>query len=81
MYTMDRYIKETITLTKSLKIKLVDIATAINRSLEETRGIPTPVDEREWKYYMNLAGLKHSTNTDISIHSIDTNTDIIIEII
>jgi len=78
MYTTDKYISETIALTKSLKIKIEDTAIAINKALETTLAISTPVDKHEWKYYMNLAGIKHSTNTDISIHSIDTDTDIII---
>ena len=79
MYTTDKYISETITLTKSLKIKLEDVAIAINKALESTLGIATPVDKHEWKYYMNLAGIKHTTNDDIKIHSIDTDSDIIID--
>lgn len=71
MYSIKDYNNNNIELAKSLVIHLVDVAMSINKGLLINNKISTPLDKREWKYYMNLAGIKHSTNNDVKVTIIE----------
>lgn len=73
MYSIDSYNEQSIKLTRSLVIKLFDTALAINRELKN-RGYKVSGNKREWKYFMNLAGEKHSSNNDVQITIIELGT-------
>lgn len=75
MYTVDKYINYTLALTNSLVIKLLDIGIQINKDLYIKYGISTPSDKRMWRYFLNLAGLPHETNSEVIIHVVELNED------
>ena len=82
MYTINKYYKNTYLLTNSLRIKFIDAAYAINvgmrknDALKEKFGllalVPTE-DMTTWKYFLNLAGIKHFTNNDVKIKLLESN--------
>ena len=68
MYSLEKYTQDSITLAKSLVIKSIDVAIAINKGLLLTGQLrKIPSDKREWKYFMNLAGIRHSTNQEVMV--------------
>ena len=71
MFTIETYIKKSISFSKSLIIKFKDVAIAVNKGLE-IQGIPPPKDEREWKYYLNISGRRHISNKYVIIPLIET---------
>ena len=71
MFSVENYNKQTIMLSNSLVIKLLDVAIAINKGLVLNYGKKIPHDKREWKYFMNLAGIKHETNNDVLVTVIE----------
>ena len=74
MFTIENYIKNSISFSKSLIIKFKDVAIAVNKGLE-IQGIPTSKDEREWKYYLNISGRRHISNKDVIIPVIETGKE------
>jgi hypothetical protein len=72
---MDKYINDTLALSNSLVIKLLDIGIQINKDLYVKYGISTPSDKRMWKYFLNLSGLPHETNSVVKIHVIEINEE------
>lgn len=74
MYTLEKYHKDLLRLTNSLVIKLVDVGIAMNYGLAVS-GYSTSSDLREWKYYLNLAGKKHVSNSDVKITIIETGVE------
>lgn len=65
------YVTQTLRLARSITIKSDVMALKINRYLEQL-GHLTPSDEREWKYYLNLAGNYHFLDEEMVIISFDT---------
>lgn len=65
MNSLDKHIKETITLTNSLSIKITDLAIAVNKGLFLKYKITPDVDKHNWKYYLNLSGRPHETNLEV----------------
>ena len=76
MSSMQDYIKQTMLFSNSLVIKLNDLAIAINKGLILKYHDPSYVssDPREWKYYLNISGKRHISNSDVKIKVIETNT-------
>lgn len=74
MFTIETYIKKSISFSKSLIIKFKDVAIAVNKGLE-IQGVPTPKEERDWKYYLNISGRRHFTNKDVIIPVIETGKE------
>jgi len=74
MYTIEKYISDNILLAKSIVIKISDIPIQINNSLKLKYGIDIPSDKHQWKYFLNLAGMKHFTNNDVYVTVLETNT-------
>lgn len=70
MSSLDTHLKETLRLTNSLCIKLSDIARAMNIGLS-LQGYKISSDKKTWKYYLNLAGIKHESNNDVKITIIE----------
>lgn len=60
-------------LSKSIRIKFNILAKYINNQIEKTYGIVPSDDPTEWKYYLNLCGMKHVTNNDVKIKIIETD--------
>ena len=70
MISINEYIKQTIMFTNSLVIKSLGSAISINKMLVTGTGIWIPSitnDKKTWRYFMNIAGQKHSTNNDVKI--------------
>lgn len=68
------YINKVFQLAATIAIKSNDVADAINAGLQVMPG-SEPVDETDpmsWKYYMNLAGEYHPTDTIMQVISMDT---------
>lgn len=79
--TINKYYKNTHLLTNSLCIKFIDAAHAVNIGLRKNPQlvqmyganlIPTD-DMRTWKYFLNMAGVKHFTNSDVKIKLLENN--------
>lgn len=69
MFTIEDYIKQTIMFTNSLVIKSTCSALAINkRLLTGGLGPSSSNSKHTWKYYLNLAGKKHITNSDVKCY-------------
>lgn len=73
MYSLESFNNQAILLAKSLVIKIKDVAITINRGLKEQHGenYKIPVDKTKWKYYMNLAGIKHETNSNVLVNILE----------
>ncbi len=69
------YLDETIALARSLCIKFEMTATLQNTYLA-SMGYPTPLAKEEWKYYLNLNGQYHASDSLIYVTSSDTKTEI-----
>lgn len=78
MYTLNNYVNDIFLLTNSLVVKIEDAATAINTGLYYTNGINVGSDKTQWKYYMNIAGEKHFTNSTILVYvpELDTQAEL-----
>ena len=83
MYSIAEYNNQAIKLAKSLNIKLVDAALAINKGLvNQYTNIEISTDKKTWKYFLNLSGQRHYINPDEvdETKKISTNVDVLITI-
>lgn len=71
MTTLEDHNQQNILLANSLVVKFIDAAAAMNQGLI-AEGYDIPSDRRQWKYFLNLAGIKHETNNNILINVIET---------
>lgn len=71
MVSLEDYVKQNIRLAKSLVIKSIDTAIAINKGLFSQTQQITPSDKKQWKYFLNIAGIKHPTNADVQVTVIE----------
>lgn len=71
---LDRYLDDNIKFAKTVNVKLDEAARLMNEGLvmEYGRDIVDTSNPRSWKYYMNLAGQYHPTDTMMTVTSIDT---------
>lgn len=70
------YIEDTKALVKSIVIKSSLIAFRVNEELQ-LQGYDVDLENPEsWKYYLNLAGLPHESDAEITITSLDTMDEI-----
>lgn len=70
------YIKSVIRLAATILIKDAYTATAINSLLKIKGAVVDDNDPYSWKYYLNLAGIYHSTDTPMTVTSLDTLEEI-----
>lgn len=71
-----KFIKEIITLTKSLIIKIEDLAIKEN-DLLKNYGFQVDDNKTTWRYYLNLSGEYHSTDTLMYVTSLDNGEEIL----
>lgn len=69
------YIKQVIELSRSIVIKSSIAATEFNKWVELNNHVVTE-DPTTWKYYMNLAGIKHVMDDTVLVSSFDTKETI-----
>lgn len=68
----DVYRNDTMRLARSVVIKFDACATILNERLAEEGIASDELDPKSWKYYMNMAGEYHSTDTMMTVRSMDT---------
>ncbi len=79
MYTVNQYKDDIHLLTNSLVVKNTNIAIAINFGLEKRYDSIVSTDRTTWKYYLNISGQKHSTNTqDLYITLIENGNKVLL---
>lgn len=66
------YRDDTMRLVRSIVIKFEACATILNERLAEEGIIADPTEPTTWKYYMNMAGEYHSSDTMMRVRSMDT---------
>lgn len=69
------YFAEVTTLAKTMVIKS-DISAEATNKYFRSLGLTVSSDRRTWRYYMNIAGLYHSTDVPMIVRSSDTREDI-----
>lgn len=70
------YVDSMLSMAKTIVIKSEATASAINTGLNE-RGLDVNFDDpTTWKYYLNLSGRYHSTDTPMTVTSLDTREEI-----
>lgn len=71
---LTRYLEENIQFAKTVVVKLNEAAALINEGLAAQYGKDIVDSSRPetWKYYLNLSGQYHSTDTVMTVVSIDT---------
>ena len=70
------HVAENISLVQSMVLKSDSVIASSQRYLAAL-GIPDSDDPRTWKYYLNLSGQYHNSDTKMVIISADTKADII----
>ncbi len=72
------YIEKVLALAATIVIKSADSAQAINAGIQAERGedAVNSLDPSTWKYYRNLAGEYHFTDTQMTVTSMDTLEEI-----
>ncbi len=72
--TVDLYYQDNYNLAKTLNILSIDSANGINNLLVQTRGNSAvdPNNPQTWKYYLNICGQYHATDTVMTVMSLDT---------
>jgi hypothetical protein len=75
------YIDQIFELAETIVIKSELTAQAINKKLILQHGAQAvnPIDKTTWKYYLNLAGKYHPTDTKIIITSLDDLSQIVFD--
>lgn len=68
------YVESVLTLAETIVIKFDDAAQALNYQVTNTNGADAvdDFDKTSWKYYQNISGQYHFTDTMIRVTSLDT---------
>lgn len=69
------YVSDVIKLAKTVVVKSVATAEAMNNDLAE-RGLAVADDPSTWRYYKNISGSYHSTDTMMTVTSLDSRETI-----
>lgn len=71
-YTL--YIEQVLQLAETIVIKSTDSAEALNRYVADYYGsfMVDTTNPKSWKYYMNISGQYHETDTEMTVVSMDT---------
>lgn len=79
MYSIDKFYQNALLLSNSLTFKIPEIGIAMNRAIQaEYPDYYISDDKRTWKYYRNLAGIPHETNSAIYITAIEDGSRILL---
>ena len=70
MTSLEQYVKQNIQFANSIVIKSIDVALAVNKGLLKSY-YKIPENKKEWKYFLNIAGEKHASNSDVQITVIE----------
>jgi hypothetical protein len=73
------YINEIVNFLRTVTIKFTPFIDLLDRSAYRYHGIPMPTEDKERKYYKNLTGQYHTTDTIMKVYSIDTQTDVVFD--
>ena len=75
---LSAYLQANKTLVQTLVIKSSLAARLINEGVQRNYGLGAvdSLDAKTWKYYLNLEGKRHFSNSEIWIKSLDTQEDI-----
>lgn len=66
------YLEANKKLVKTLCIKSETSAEMLQDYIQTNKGIIKPSDKSQWKYYMNICGMYHSTDAVMTVTSLDT---------
>lgn len=68
------YVEKNLNLAETIVIKLDDAAAALNYQVMSTHGLSSvdQNDKSSWKYYQNISGSYHFSDTTILVNSLDT---------
>lgn len=72
----DAFISDTLSLTRSMVIKIEEIALKDNAMLTNA-GHSVSEDKSTWRYFMNMNGDYHETDIPMYVNSIDTGEEIL----
>jgi len=76
MYKLETYLQEINTLANNLIYKSSAVAVQMNEHVAYVTGSVPSDNKHTWKYYLNLSGTKHSTNSDVKITLLEDNTTV-----
>lgn len=71
--TIQSHSRNISSLTNSLVIKFIDVALAVNLGIKKKYNLAVEDDKKTWKYFLNMAGYRHITNSDVKIRLIENN--------
>jgi len=71
MYTIEKYMNDIVLLARSITIKHHDIGIIMNLGIIAAGGAAPSNNLAEWKYYLNLSGVKHPTNNTINVAPVE----------
>jgi phage pi2 protein 07 len=84
MFKKINYQRDLKNLTKSIIIKLDSIGYQIQHYLYKNKGYSKPDrildNKREWKYYINLSGKYHSSETEMYLYNRYTDEDMLLTV-
>ena len=84
MFKKINYQRDLKNLTKSIIIKLDSIGYQIQHYLYKNKGYSKPDrildNKREWKYYINLSGKYHSSDTEMYLYNRYTDEDMLLTV-
>lgn len=70
------YIKENISLVRTMVIKIEDLALLDNNKMLTSLGLNSGDDKTKWRYYLNLNGEYHITDEMMYVKSLDNDEEI-----
>lgn len=68
------YVRDTISFCRTLVIKYEDLAKLDNALIKSYYKVDPGTDKSKWRYYMNLNGEYHFSDTPMEVKSLDDNT-------
>lgn len=70
------YVNRTIAFARTIVIKCEELAILDNTQMKNHYGLIAGTDKSKWRYYLNLNGDYHSTDTMMQIQSLDNGDEI-----
>ncbi len=71
------YVRANKELAQSMVFKFAEIANGVNESVRQKTGAEVDLaNPASWKYYQNICGQYHSTDTAMTVYSLDSETTI-----